>query len=151
MAWRNRYRRANPSAYRARPVLHQQLVVYARPQDSVHDPLHAAPTQQGQSILTMMFTRTDQTAPAPATPVDRRPPRETDPPRRLAVVEKGLNTMKESLDIVQILSILRRRKNLILGTIVLLTLLGAGFAFYVTPKYTAQSDILLDVRKTTVI
>lgn len=98
-----------------------------------------------------MFTLTDHPSPAPAAPVDRRLARDSDPPSRAGAAEAHLKMMKESLDIVQLLSILRRRKNLILSTIVLLTLFGVGLTFYVTPKFTAQSDILLDVRKTTVI
>jgi polysaccharide biosynthesis transport protein len=59
--------------------------------------------------------------------------------------------LTDSMDIVHLMGVLRRRRSLILSTMLLLTLLGAAFTFYVTPEYTASSDVLLDVRKTTVI
>src|SRR6185312_4063517 len=59
--------------------------------------------------------------------------------------------LKDHMDIVQLAAVLRRRKALILGTMTVVTLLGAALTFYMTPKYTASSDVLLDVRKTTVI
>src|SRR5580693_1014518 len=59
--------------------------------------------------------------------------------------------LKDHMDIVQLMAILRRRKGLILSTMLVLTVLGAALTFYMRPTYTASSDILLDVRKTTVI
>lgn len=59
--------------------------------------------------------------------------------------------LKDHMDIVQLAAILRRRSALILGTMVVVTIFGAALTFYMTPKYTASSDVLLDVRKTTVI
>src|SRR5690242_15439706 len=59
--------------------------------------------------------------------------------------------LKEHMDIVQLMAIIRRRKGLIFGTMLALTVIGAAITLYMTPKYTASSDVLLDVRKTTVI
>jgi succinoglycan biosynthesis transport protein ExoP len=60
-------------------------------------------------------------------------------------------TLKDHLDIVHFLGILRRRTGLVIGTMLLVTGLGAALTLTVTPKYTASSDVLLDARKTTVI
>lgn len=58
--------------------------------------------------------------------------------------------MKDHIGIVHFMAILRRRKGLILSTSIVLTILGAVVTFSMTPKYTATSDVLLDLPKTTV-
>lgn len=60
-------------------------------------------------------------------------------------------TLKDHMDIVHFLGILRRRMGLVIATMLVVTGLGAALTFSLTPKYTASSDVLLDVRKTTVI
>src|SRR5690349_320721 len=55
--------------------------------------------------------------------------------------------MKDSMDPVQLLAILWRKKALILGTTIVLTLLGTALSFFMRPEYTASSEVLLDLRR----
>jgi capsular exopolysaccharide synthesis family protein len=71
--------------------------------------------------------------------------------RQTIPIGKPAPKIKDNLDTVQIISILRRRRALILSTIVVLTLTGTALTFYLMPIYTASAEVLLDVRKTTVI
>jgi polysaccharide biosynthesis transport protein len=57
----------------------------------------------------------------------------------------------DQFDIKGMLSILRRRRGIILGTIVVLTLVATGILFALTPRYTAEGLLLLGSRKTNVI
>jgi len=58
--------------------------------------------------------------------------------------------MKDQISIAQFVAILRRRKGLILTTSIVLTILGTALTFAMTPKFTASSDVFLDVPKTNV-
>jgi succinoglycan biosynthesis transport protein ExoP len=60
-------------------------------------------------------------------------------------------TLKDRMDIVHLFGVLRRRMALVVMTMAVATGLGVALTFSMTPKYTASSDVLLDVRKTTVI
>ncbi len=53
----------------------------------------------------------------------------------------------DAIDFRVILAVLRRRKHVILGCIVLVTLLAAVIVFQLTPRYTAEASIMLDTRK----
>jgi capsular exopolysaccharide synthesis family protein len=56
-----------------------------------------------------------------------------------------------TLDVQQIANILRRRKAIIAGCAVLLTTISFLVVSQVTPRYTAESVVLLDTRKTQVV
>ena len=52
--------------------------------------------------------------------------------------------MSHDLNVRQMLSVLRRRKWVVLGTIVIVTSLAVAWSFLVTPEYTAWSKLVLD-------
>jgi polysaccharide biosynthesis transport protein len=56
--------------------------------------------------------------------------------------------MKDDIGVLQAMAILWRRKGLILSTSIVLILLATALILSMTPKYTASSEILLDVHKT---
>lgn len=70
---------------------------------------------------------------------------------REVAAKSGVRAVSASLNLVELIRMISRRKGLILGTIALLTLAGTAATLIATPTYTAQTDVLLDVRKTTVI
>ena len=55
------------------------------------------------------------------------------------------------LDIKELLGILRRRKKVILSTVLLLTSLAVLAGLQLTPKYTATAMVMIDPRKSTVV
>jgi succinoglycan biosynthesis transport protein ExoP len=56
----------------------------------------------------------------------------------------------QGMDTVEILNVLRRRLRLILACIAIITAISAAVVLQLTPRYTAESSILLDARKTQV-
>ena len=55
------------------------------------------------------------------------------------------------LDIKELLAILRRRKNVILATVLLVTTLAVLVGLQLTPKYTATALVMIDPRKSNVV
>jgi capsular exopolysaccharide synthesis family protein len=53
--------------------------------------------------------------------------------------------------LAEVIQILRRRRSVILACIALVTIVGAVFIFNLTPRYTAESAVLLNTRKTDVV
>lgn len=58
---------------------------------------------------------------------------------------------RDQFDLREMLAILRRRRGIIIASIVVLTLLTVFVVYQLTPKYTAEATVLLDTRKTNVI
>lgn len=58
---------------------------------------------------------------------------------------------EQSFSIVDILSMLRRRKAVIAACVALITTIGAAIVFQITPRYTAEASVILDTRKTEVV
>jgi polysaccharide biosynthesis transport protein len=56
----------------------------------------------------------------------------------------------DGIDLREVYQVLRRRKGIIIGCIAVVTLLTAVAAFQITPRYTAESIVMLDTRKTQV-
>jgi polysaccharide biosynthesis transport protein len=56
----------------------------------------------------------------------------------------------DGLDLREVFRVLRRRKGVIIGCMVLITALTAIGAFQIVPRYTAESVVMLDTRKTQV-
>src|SRR5579859_5828801 len=54
-------------------------------------------------------------------------------------------------DLQQVLGVLKRRWNVIAGWTMLLTLVAVTLIFQLTPRYTAESTVMLDTRKTQVV
>jgi succinoglycan biosynthesis transport protein ExoP len=69
----------------------------------------------------------------------------TPPPLGIAA------SLSDQFDLAGMLGILKRRRAIILGCIVGITVLAGIVAFALTPKYTAETLLLLDSRKTNVI
>src|SRR5690242_19322220 len=59
--------------------------------------------------------------------------------------------LRDQFDMREMLGILRRRRALIIGCILVLTTLACLVVFNLRPKYTADTALLLDTRKTNVI
>src|SRR5262249_52520823 len=63
-----------------------------------------------------------------------------------------LGLLKEHEDELRnILSVIRRRKSLILGTVVLVTLVAAIVALQIAPRYTATATLMLNTRNQNVV
>lgn len=58
---------------------------------------------------------------------------------------------KQASDLANALNVIKRRKNVILGCIAVITLIGAVIVFGLVPRYTAESSIILDGRKTQIV
>ena len=58
---------------------------------------------------------------------------------------------KQASDLTNALNVIKRRKNVILGCIAVITLIGAVIVFGLVPRYTAESSIILDGRKTQIV
>src|SRR2546421_7248472 len=58
---------------------------------------------------------------------------------------------RDQFDIRELFGMLRRRRALILGCIIVITSLAVAIVFQLKPKYTAETSLLLDSRKTNVI
>lgn len=58
---------------------------------------------------------------------------------------------EESLTAIEILNILRRRKHIVIASIVIITAIAAAIVLQITPRYTAESALVLDTRKTEVV
>jgi polysaccharide biosynthesis transport protein len=67
------------------------------------------------------------------------------------LVDGGGQAEATGMDLRKFLSILRRRKGVIIGCIILITGLIAALVFQLTPRYTAEASVLLDTRKTNVV
>jgi polysaccharide biosynthesis transport protein len=62
---------------------------------------------------------------------------------------QGRTAQKDHIGLAQFMAIIWRRKGLILGTSVVLTILGTALTLSLTPKYTASAEILVDVPRMT--
>lgn len=58
---------------------------------------------------------------------------------------------RDQFDLGELFRMLRRRRGVILGTIAVVTLAVGLYVFTVTPRYTAETALLLDTRKTNII
>jgi succinoglycan biosynthesis transport protein ExoP len=58
---------------------------------------------------------------------------------------------RDQFDLRELLLMLRRRRTVILGCIIVITLLSVLLVFELKPKYTAETSLLLDSRKTNII
>jgi succinoglycan biosynthesis transport protein ExoP len=67
--------------------------------------------------------------------------------RRLPVISLA----RDQFDIRELVSMIRRRRSIILWTIAIVTALTIVACFELTPRYTADTSVLLDTRKTNVI
>jgi polysaccharide biosynthesis transport protein len=61
------------------------------------------------------------------------------------------SAVRDQFDVSELIGMLRRRRGIILGSIVVITVLAALITFQLTPRYTADAVLLLDTRKTNVI
>ena len=61
------------------------------------------------------------------------------------------SVVRDQFDVSELLAMLRRRRGIILGCMVVITLLATLITFQLTPKYTADTQLLLNTRKTNVI
>src|SRR5690242_17303262 len=57
----------------------------------------------------------------------------------------------DALDLRNILNVLKRRRGVIIGCTALLTVLAAIIVFQLTPRYTAETEVMLDTRKRQVV
>jgi polysaccharide biosynthesis transport protein len=58
---------------------------------------------------------------------------------------------EESIDLVEIFNVLRRRYRVILAVMVIVTATSAAVILQLTPRYAAEASLLLDMRKTQVV
>jgi capsular exopolysaccharide synthesis family protein len=54
-------------------------------------------------------------------------------------------------DLANSLNVIKRRKNIILGCMAIITLIGVVIVFGLIPRYTAESSVILDGRKTQIV
>lgn len=73
------------------------------------------------------------------------------PPRITSARLATQSLARDQFDIRELLGMLRRRRAIILGCIAVITLLAVVLVFQLKPKYTAETSLLLDSRKTNVI
>ncbi|WP_327504974.1 polysaccharide biosynthesis tyrosine autokinase [Arenibaculum sp.] len=64
---------------------------------------------------------------------------------------RQLTAIAEDIDLRQVLRILDRRKAIILGLLALTTALAGLIAFQLTPRYTAEAIVMLNLRQTKVV
>jgi capsular exopolysaccharide synthesis family protein len=57
----------------------------------------------------------------------------------------------QGLDLAELLSVIRRRRSIILACMAIITLVSAAYVFQLTPRYTAEATVILDPRKTQVL
>jgi len=70
-------------------------------------------------------------------------------PQRYAISLPTLT--RDQFELGEMFKMLRRRRGIILGTIAIVTLAAVLLVFTLTPRYTAETALLLDTRKTNVI
>lgn len=63
----------------------------------------------------------------------------------------GWSEGDDGTNLREAINILRRRRTVILGCIATITVISAAIIFQLTPRYTAESDVMLDLRKTQVV
>lgn len=74
------------------------------------------------------------------------------PPVRPAKINGRFGDVPErAIDLLELLQVLQRRKNIILACLTLGTVIAATVVFQLTPRYTAESAVILSERKTQVI
>jgi polysaccharide biosynthesis transport protein len=81
---------------------------------------------------------------AASEPAGGRQPIEQHPPRLPPEPPEGL-------DLRHVLNVLKRRRAVILGCSLLMTVLAAIVVFQLTPRYTAETQVMLDTRKKQVV
>jgi len=59
--------------------------------------------------------------------------------------------LEQGGDLANALNVVKRRKNIILGCMAVITLVGAAIVFSLTPRYSAESSVILDGRKTQIV
>lgn len=57
----------------------------------------------------------------------------------------------QALNAIEILNIIRRRRRVLLACVTIITAIAAAIVLQIAPRYTAQSSVLLDTRKTDVV
>lgn len=58
---------------------------------------------------------------------------------------------QQDFDTLELLNVLRRRRRVVLGSIAIITAIAAAVVLQITPRYTAESSVVLDTRKTDVV
>lgn len=61
------------------------------------------------------------------------------------------STIGDGTDLREIFNILRRRRNIVLGSILFVTIISTIVIFQMTPRYSAEAVVMLDTRKTQVV
>src|ERR1700761_8847149 len=91
--------------------------------------------------------------PQPPPPIDpiSEPTRAPATPAEEGEGKDGEGRLTKGVDAAEILRILRRRLPIILTCVVLVTSLGAAKIFQIVPRYTAESAVILEARKTQVV
>lgn len=92
------------------------------------------------------------TLPPPPPPVE--PVSEPTPlrlPNEAETKDNENNRLTKGVDAAEILRILRRRLPIILTCVVVVTSLGAAEIYQIVPRYTAESAVMLEARKTQVV
>lgn len=85
------------------------------------------------------------------TEISQLPTPSPTPKGRNAALAFSGSTAEPTFDFVELLSVLRRRKNVICACVALITVIGAAMIFQITPRYTAEASVLLDARKIDVV
>ena len=72
-------------------------------------------------------------------------------PRLSSMRASAPSIARDQFDLRELLLMLRRRRAIILGCIIVITVLAVALVFWLKPKYTAETSLLLDSRKTNII
>jgi succinoglycan biosynthesis transport protein ExoP len=78
-------------------------------------------------------------------------PRPVGKPQLRPVAPKAAKGSEDTLDIREIMAVLRRRAKVIVGCAALISVLATIVVFQLTPRYTAEASVMLDVRKNQVV
>ena len=92
----------------------------------------------------------DASIPAPA-PGPSDAPGPSSEPRRSILPKIFSEGGETHFDLVDIFRVLRRQRSVIIACVLVVTALSAGYVYQITPRYTAESSVILDTRKTDVV
>ncbi|HZL59293.1 MAG TPA: polysaccharide biosynthesis tyrosine autokinase [Stellaceae bacterium] len=85
-----------------------------------------------------------ETVPPPASPP-------ASAPKRALIANLFGERSEQGLDLHGVMNVLRRQRTVICACIALITVVAVAVVFQMTPRYTAEASVILDMRKTQVV
>lgn len=85
-------------------------------------------------------------------PAPHEPPPPPSEGKRQFVFSKLLGDVADQeVELIEVLKVLRRRKNIIFTCMAMVTAVATAVVFQIVPRYTAQSEVMIEARKTQVV